>query len=140
MIYNYKKEDKHPFVLNIERETLENRNYRTTLWTGHKLQMTTMEIQPGDDIGLEAHHEIDQFLRIEQGIGLCKMGKTKNNLDFETPVKKGDGIFVPADTWHDVINTGNVPLKLYTIYAGPNHVPGVIHKTHFDAKTDSNEI
>ena len=130
---------KQPLVLDIEAETLNNENFRTTLWTGEKLQLTVMTIQPGDDIGLEVHHGIDQFLRIEQGTGVCKMGETEENLTFEEAVKADDAIFVPANTWHNVENTGDVPLKLYTIYAGPDHVPGTVHPTHDDARNDPNE-
>jgi len=139
MVYDYKKYDKYPFVFNIEKETIDNENYRTTMWTGEKLQMTLMEIQSGDDIGLEVHHGIDQFLRIEQGGGLCQMGPSENNLDFERSVNEDDAIFVPAGTWHNVTNTKDNPLKLYTIYAGPDHVPGTVHKIHEDAKNDPNE-
>lgn len=98
-----------------------------------------MSIEPGDDIGLEVHEGIDQFLRIEQGSGLCQMGPSKDNLDFEAEVKDDDAIFVPADVWHNVTNTGDVPLKLYTIYAGPDHLPGTVHETHKDAENNPNE-
>lgn len=128
-----------PYVVDIESMTKDNENYRTTIWTGEKLQVTVMSIEPGDDIGLEVHHGIDQFLRIEKGQGLCKMGPTEDNLNFEQRVKDDDAIFVPADTWHNIINTGDKPLKLYTIYAGPDHVPGTVHRTHEDAKNDPNE-
>lgn len=128
-----------PVVEDIEALTLENNNFRTTIWTGTKLQVTVMSIQPGDDIGLEIHEGIDQFLRIEQGEGLCEMGQTKDNLNFKKQVKADDAIFVPADVWHNVTNTGNEPLKLYTIYAGPDHVKGTVHVTHQDAIDDPNE-
>ncbi|HCS93915.1 MAG: cupin domain-containing protein [Bavariicoccus seileri] len=139
MAYDYSDRGKKPVVEDIEGMTLENDNYRTTIWTGSNLQVTVMTIQPGDDIGLEIHHGIEQFLRIEQGEGICKMGPTEDNLNFEAPVKDDDAIFVPADTWHDVINTGDKPLKLYTIYAGPDHVAGTVHPTHQDAIDDPNE-
>lgn len=126
-------------VVDIEGMTLENNNFRTTIWTGEKLQVTVMTIQPGDDIGLEIHHGIDQFLRIEEGKGLCQMRDAEDNLTFEKEVKEDDAIFVPADTWHNVTNTGDKPLKLYTIYAGPDHVPGTVHVKHEDAENDPNE-
>ena len=135
----YDDKGKMPFVVDVEKLTLDNNNYRTTIWTGKKLQMTVMTIEPGDDIGLEVHPETDQFLRIEQGSGICKMGPTQDNLNFVQEVKEDFAIFVPANTWHDVINTGNVPLKLYTLYAGPDHLKGAIHKTHQDAIDDPNE-
>ncbi|KWZ74163.1 cupin domain protein [Anaerococcus hydrogenalis] len=136
---DYKDHGKKPYVVNIEDYTIENENFRTTIWTGKKLQVTLMTIQPNDDIGLEIHHGIDQFLRIEKGTGLCQMGDSEDNLTFEQEVSDDDAIFVPADTWHNVTNTGKNPLKLYTIYAGPDHVPGTIHETHEDAKNDPNE-
>ena len=139
MAYDYSDRGKQPVVENIEGMTLENENYRTTIWTGDNLQVTVMTIQPGDDIGLEIHEGIDQFLRIEEGTGLCKMGPKKDELTFEREVKDDDAIFVPQNTWHNVENTGDKPLKLYTIYAGPDHVPGTVHKTHEDAKNDPNE-
>ena len=130
---------KKPYVVDIEDLTLQNENYRTTIWTGEKLQLTVMTIEPNDDIGLEVHHGIDQFLRIESGQGLCEMGDAEDNLYFKQKVKDDDAILVPADMWHNVTNTGDKPLKLYTIYAGPDHVPGTIHPTHQDAKNDPNE-
>lgn len=139
MKYDYSDRGKEPMVVDIEGMTLENENYRTTIWTGEKLQVTVMTIQPGDDIGLEVHHGIDQFLRIEEGEGLCQMGESEDNLTFEEKVKDDFAIFVPADMWHNVINTGDKPLKLYTIYAGPGHLPGTVHPTHEDAENDPNE-
>ena len=134
----YDDKGKKPYVVG-EELTKENENYRTTIWTGEKLQMTVMSIQPGDDIGLEVHHGIDQFLRIEDGKGLCQMGDSEDNLYFEVEVEDDDAIFVPADMWHNVTNTGDKPLKLYTIYAGPDHLPGAVHPTHQDAIDDPNE-
>ena len=139
MKYDYTDRGKQPVVEDIEGMTLDNENFRTTIWTGDNLQVTVMTIQPGDDIGLEIHEGIDQFLRIEQGTGICKMGPKEDELTFEKEVKADYAIFVPRNTWHNVINTGKEPLKLYTIYAGPDHVPGTVHKTHEDAKNDPNE-
>lgn len=139
MNYDFSDRGKKPMVVNIEGITNANDNYRTTIWTGDQLQVTIMAIQPGDDIGLEIHHGIDQFLRIESGEGLCQMGPSKDQLDFEVKVKDDDAIFVPHDTWHNVTNTGTAPLKLYTIYAGPDHLPGTVHVTHDDARNDPNE-
>ncbi len=138
-MYNFEDRGKKPVVEDIEGMTLENENFRTTIWTGSQLQVTVMTIQPGDDIGLEIHEGIDQFLRIEQGEGLCEMGPTEDNLNFSEVVKEDFAIFVPADTWHNVTNTGTKPLKLYTIYAGPDHLKGTVHKTHQDAIDDPNE-
>ncbi|MEG0497636.1 MAG: cupin domain-containing protein [Carnobacterium sp.] len=134
-----KENGKKPFVVNIEEATVQNDTYRTTFWTGEKLQATVMAIQPNDDIGLEVHHGIDQFIRVEEGQGLCKMGPTEDNLNFEQAVKDDNAVFVPAGMWHNIMNTGDKPLKLYTIYAGPDHVSGTVHETHDDARNDPNE-
>ncbi|ULG71156.1 cupin domain-containing protein [Macrococcus brunensis] len=139
MVYDFKDHGKQPVVENIEGMTLENENFRTTIWTGDKLQVTLMTIQPGDDIGLEVHHGIEQFLRVEQGQGLCQMGPSEDNLNFEREVKADDVIIVPADTWHNITNQGDEPIKLYSIYAGPDHQPGTVHRTHEDAENDPNE-
>ena len=130
---------KQPHVVDIEDLTEDNENYRTTIWTGEKLQLTVMSIEPCDDIGLEVHEGIDQFIRIEEGEGLCQMGPTEDNLDFEREVEDDDAVLVPANVWHNITNTGDEPLKLYTIYAGPDHVAGTVHPTHQDAKDDPNE-
>ena len=139
MTFDMSDRGKKPVVENIEDWTKENENYRTTVWTGKHIQVTLMTIQPNDDIGLEIHEDVDQFLRIEEGEGLCEMGDAKDNLTFKKRVSDDFAIFVPAGTWHNVTNTGDKPLKLYTIYGGPDHVPGTVHVTHEDAKNDPNE-
>jgi len=123
-----------PFVVNIEKATLQNNNFRIALWTGKYLQLTLMSINPGDDIGLEIHTDHDQFIRIEQGEGLVMMGDSKYNLDFQRRVYDDYAIFIPAGKWHNLINTGCKPLKLYSIYAPPEHPHGTIHKTKKDAE------
>lgn len=123
----------NPFVVQIEEATKQNNLFRTTLWTGTHLQVTLMSLRVGEDIGLEIHPGADQFLRIEQGEGIVRMGKKKNELTFERRVSDGSAIFVPAGTWHNVINIGNVPLKLYSIYAPPQHPAGTVHPTKADA-------
>lgn len=123
-----------PFVIDIEVATKQNNNYRTALWTGNHLQLTLMSIKVGEDIGLEIHPDTDQFLRIEQGQGIVRMGSGKESLSFQKRVFPGYAIFVPAGTWHNVINTGNIPLKLYSIYAPPHHPWGTVHKTKADAQ------
>lgn len=123
-----------PATLNIEKATKQNETFRTALWTGENLQVTVMSIQPGEDIGLEVHPDGDQFIRIEEGQGLVKMGKNKFNLDFEAKVFDDYAIMIPAGEWHNIINTGNKPLKLYAIYAPPEHPFGTVHKTKKDAE------
>jgi mannose-6-phosphate isomerase-like protein (cupin superfamily) len=128
-----------PFVINIMEATKQNNTFRTALWTGCHLQLTLMSIKVGEDIGLEVHPNVDQFLRIEEGQGLVKIGKTKHNLDFQRNVYDDFAIFVPAGTWHNIINTGKIPLKLYSIYAPPNHPHGTVHKTKADAEAAEKE-
>jgi len=118
-----------PFVVDIAKATLANNNFRTALWTGEHLQLTVMSIAPGEDIGLEVHPHVDQFLRIEQGSGVTMMGRTKGDLAFIQPVFEDSAVFVPAGIWHNITNTGNIPLKLYSIYAPPNHAFGTVHET-----------
>ncbi|MDD4593321.1 MAG: cupin domain-containing protein [Parabacteroides sp.] len=92
-----------------------------------------MCIPPCGEIGLEVHPQTDQFLRLEEGKGIVKMGSRKEHLDFQRQVCRDDAIFVPAGTWHNVINTGRTPLKLYSIYAPPHHPHGTIHRTKAEA-------
>ena len=122
-----------PFVVNIDYATKQNNNFRTVLWTGKHLQLTLMSLRPGEDIGTEIHPHTDQFLRIEQGQGIVMMGDRKDDLSFRQRVYSGYAILIPAGTWHNLINTGNRPLKLYSIYAPPQHPAGTIHRTREDA-------
>jgi len=125
-----------PYVVNIEEATLQNNNFRLALWTGCHLQLTLMSINVGEDVGLERHDNLDQFLRIEQGEGLVLMGDSECHLDFRRHVSDDYAIFVPAGKWHNLINIGNKPLKLYSIYAPPEHPHGTVHRTKADAEAD----
>jgi Mannose-6-phosphate isomerase len=116
-----------PLVINIDKATKQNTNFRTALWTGEHFQVTLMSINVGDDIGLEIHPDTDQFIRIEDGQGIVKMGKSKDNLEFQANARDDFAIMVPAGTWHNVINTGNKPLKVYVIYAPPHHPRGTVN-------------
>jgi mannose-6-phosphate isomerase-like protein (cupin superfamily)/rubrerythrin len=122
-----------PFVVDINKATKQNHTFRRALWTGSYLQVTLMSINVGEEIGLENHPNLDQFLRIEEGQGLVQMGKHKERLDFQNEVSDDFAIMIPANTWHNVINTGNTPLKLYSIYAPPQHPVGTVHETKADA-------
>lgn len=126
----------NPFIVDIEAASKQNRNYRTALWTGEHLQVTVMSIPVGGDIGLEVHHDTDQFLRIEEGQGIVRMGKSRENLSLERKVREDSAIMVPAGTWHNLINTGNEPIKLYTIYAPPHHPHGTVQRTKAEAMTE----
>ncbi|WP_423739198.1 cupin domain-containing protein [Clostridium thermarum] len=122
-----------PFVINIEEATKQNDNFRTALWTGNHLQLTLMSIPVGGEIGLEIHPDLDQFIRIEEGQGIVQMGDRKENLNFRERVYDDYIFIIPAGKWHNLINTGNKPIKLYSIYAPPQHPYGTVHVTKADA-------
>ncbi|HOA20406.1 MAG TPA: cupin domain-containing protein [Sedimentibacter sp.] len=124
---------KEPYVVNINEITKQNNNYRSALWTGDHLQLTLMSIPVGGDIGLEVHPNADQFLRIEEGQGTVTMGDSKDNLTYRENVYDDYAIFIPMGKWHNVVNTGRIPLKMYSIYAPPLHPKGVIQKTKEEA-------
>jgi len=128
----------NPFVVDIHKAVQHNDTYRTALWTGQHLQLTVMCIPVGDDIGLEVHPHDDQFLYIEDGQGIAQMGDSQHNLYFKQPVYNGCAIFIPAGTWHNVTNTGRGALKLFSIYAPPNHPWGTIHQTKAIAEATEN--
>lgn len=125
-----------PHAFDIEAETLKNDQYRDVVWTGKYLQVTLMAIPPGESIGFEVHPETDQFLRIDEGTGTCIMGPSEDDITFEQEVGDGWAIQVPAGVWHDVKNTGEKPLKLYTIYAPVHHAADIIQATFEDAEAD----
>jgi mannose-6-phosphate isomerase-like protein (cupin superfamily) len=122
----------NPYITDIEELTKANDNFRVSKWTGKNLQLTVMSIPTGGEIGLEVHNDHDQFLRIEDGNGRVEIGPEKNNLNVIQEVGDDDAIIVPAGMWHNITNAGNVPLKLYSIYAPPEHPQGTIHKTYAD--------
>lgn len=126
----------HPNAFDIETSTVENQNYRTVAWTGKYLQVTLMSIPVGESIGLEAHPETDQFLRLDAGTGRVTMGPSKEELTFQQDVEDGWAVMVPAGTWHDIINTGDEPMRLYAIYAPVHHAPGIVQATAADAERD----
>jgi len=127
------------YVIDIEKETERNTDFRRVLYTGKHSQLVLMSIKPGEEIGEETHDDVDQFFRFEEGEG-------KVIIDgMEHRVKDGNGIIVPAGARHNVINTSKlVNLKLYTIYSPPEHQDGVVRHTikeamaseeHFDGRT-----
>ena len=122
-----------PTVLNIDSYTLTNENFRTTLWTGGNLQLTVMAIPVGGEVGLEQHHDIDQFLRIEQGTARVLMGDSRDRLDFVREASADFAILVPAGKWHNILNTGQEPLKLYSVYVPAEHPHGTVHRTAEEA-------
>jgi mannose-6-phosphate isomerase-like protein (cupin superfamily) len=124
------------FVADIEKLTEENSDFRRVLYTGKNIQLVLMSIQPGDDIGEEVHEDRDQFFRVEAGRGEVWIDGVK------TAIKGDDGIIVPAGARHNIVSNGDEPLRLYTLYAPPEHRERVVHATkadaveeHFDGKT-----
>lgn len=114
---------KKGYIAPIEQETVENTHFRKVLYTGEHLQLVLMSLEPGEDIGMEVHGDIDQFIRIEAGSGIAYI----NNI--ETPIKEDDAIVIPAGSEHNIRNTSDLAMKLYTIYGKPEHLDGVIQET-----------
>ena len=122
-----------PYTVDIEAATVQNSAYRTALWTGTNLQLTLMSIPVGGEIGLEVHHELDQFLRLEEGAGRVQMGEAEDDLPFDEVIGDDWVVLVPAGTWHNITNVGDEPLKIYSIYAPPEHPHGTVHATKAEA-------
>jgi mannose-6-phosphate isomerase-like protein (cupin superfamily) len=118
---------------NIETLTKDNATFRTVVKVGEHIELTLMSIEPGGEIGLEVHPENDQFLRIEAGKAQVKAGPAKDDLRETHDLEDDWAFIVPAGTWHNVINVGSEPLKLYTLYAPPSHAPGTVHRTKAEA-------
>lgn len=121
------------WVADIEELTLRNDTFRTAVRTGAHAQLTVMSLKPGEEIGWEAHDHLDQFLRIEQGSGRLDLGKTGDGVDESHEVADDWAFIVPAGVWHNVVNTGDGDLKLYSIYSPPEHPDGTVHRTKAEA-------
>jgi len=119
----------NPYVASIEEITRNNPNFREAVWTGDNLQLVVMTIPQNDDIGVEIHEKDDQFLYIVEGSGTALMGDSDKNMDFSKSFQPGSGIFIPAGKWHNIVNTGLTPHKLYRDYAPPHHENRVNDKT-----------
>jgi len=128
-----------PQSFDIEDATKDNTDYRSVAWSGRYLQLTLMSIPVGGDIGLEAHPETDQFLRLDAGRGRTQMGPAKDELNFEQDVSDGWCVLVPAGTWHNITNTGDTPMQVYAIYAPAHHKPGKVQATAAVAKADKDD-
>ena len=120
------------FVQNIEKLSLENELFRKVLYTAKNSQLVLMSLKVGEEIGVEVH-QLDQFLRIEKGEGKAILDGVSHN------ISDGSAILVPAGAEHNIINTGTVSMKLYTVYAPPNHRDGIIHNTKTEAEADESE-
>ena len=118
-----------PFIFNISHATNMNKNFRTTLWTGQDMQLTLMSIPPGGDIGVEMHKDVDQFIRVESGNARVYMGNCENALREVGCVNQNYAIIIPAGTWQNIVNISKQPLKLYSIYAPPQHPFNTVHTT-----------
>jgi mannose-6-phosphate isomerase-like protein (cupin superfamily) len=118
---------------NIEEATVGNSTFRTVLFTGTHTQLTVMHLQAGEEIGLEAHDGIDQFIRVEEGSARVTMGRSKDTVDETHELEDDWAVIIPAGVWHNVINTGDGPLKLYSLYSPPEHPDGTVHQTKADA-------
>jgi len=125
-----------PQSFDIESATKENESYRSVAWSGKYLQVTLMSIPVGGDIGLEAHPQTDQFLRLDAGQGLVQMGTARDELTFEKEVSNGWCVLVPAGTWHNITNTGKTPMQVYTVYAPAHHAPDKVQATAAVAEAD----
>ena len=118
------------FIKDIESMATSNTDFRRVLYTAQGCQLVLMALKPKEEIGMEVH-KLDQFFRVEEGSGEAILDGVR------TPIRAGFAVLVPAGMNHNIINTGSVPLKLYTIYSPPNHRDGVVHHTRADAEADN---
>lgn len=121
------------FIQNIEALALKNGEFRRVLYTAKHCQLVLMALKPSEEIGEEIH-KLDQFFRVEAGSGEAVLDGVR------TAIQAGFAVVVPAGAKHNIINTGSVPLKLYTLYAPPNHRDGVVHHTRADAEADDEQF
>jgi mannose-6-phosphate isomerase-like protein (cupin superfamily) len=122
------------WVGDIEQETLGNDTFRTVVFTGEHTQLTVMSIEPGDDIGGEVHDGHDQFIRIESGSARVELGGSEGAPARMQEAGDDWAVIIPSGTWHNVVNTGDEPLKLYSLYSPPEHPDGTVHRTKADAE------
>ena len=121
------------WVADIEAATLENQTFRTVLFTGAHAQLTVMRLAPGEEIGWEAHDNLDQFIHLEQGQARVDFGRGPDGIDESHNIQDDWAIIIPAGTWHNVTNVGDVDVKLYSLYTPPEHPAGTVHKTKAEA-------
>ena len=124
------------WVANIEELTTDNNNFRTVVKTGVHSQLTIMSIPPGGEVGWEAHSQLDQFLRLEQGAARVDFGESSDGVDESHEIEDDWAVIVPAGLWHNVVNIGDEDLKLYSIYSPPEHPDGTVHRTKAEADAD----
>ena len=121
------------WLADLEKLTLENTDFRRVVYTGEHTQLTLMRLGPGEDIGWETHGHLDQFLRVEQGQARVDFGLGEDSVDESHEVSDDWALIVPAGVWHNVINMGQVELKLYSLYSPPEHADGTVHVTKAEA-------
>lgn len=121
-----------PFAVHVSQAARQNTAFRSALWTGNHLQMTVMSIPVGEDIGGEVHPDTDQYIRVEDGQAIAKTGCCKDRPEKQWSLTAGDAVFVPAGTWHNLINAGCCPLKLSSVYAPPHHPGDTLQQTKPD--------
>ena len=122
------------WVGDVESATLENETFRTVLFTGEHTQLTVMCLAPGEDIGREAHDHNDQFIRIELGSARIELGATEDQIDETHEVGDAWATIIPAGVWHNVVNTGDGELKLYSLYSPPEHPDRTVQRTKAEAE------
>jgi mannose-6-phosphate isomerase-like protein (cupin superfamily) len=122
------------WVGDIEGITLDNDTFRTVVFTGAHTQLTVMRLAPGEDIGLEAHPHLDQFLRLEQGAARVEFGHGPDAIEETYDVEEDWALIVPAGVWHNVVNTGDRDVKLYSLYSPPEHPDETVHRTKREAE------
>ncbi len=124
------------WVGNIEQVTKENDNFRTVIQTGAHSQLTVMSVPPGGEVGWESHGNLDQFLRLEQGTARVDFGTSSDAVDESHEIEDDWAIIVPAGLWHNIVNTGDEDVKLYSIYSPPEHPDGTVHLTKAESDAD----
>lgn len=122
------------WVGDIGRNARDNEAFRRVVWTGTHVQLTVMRLAPGEDIGLEAHPHLDQFLRIEEGRVRLDLGPEEDQIEEHHELDAGAAFVVPAGTWHDVVNVGSSDVTLSSLYSPPEHPDGAIHRTKEEAE------
>jgi mannose-6-phosphate isomerase-like protein (cupin superfamily) len=124
------------WVDDIERATLGNNTFRKVLFTGEHLQLTVMRLAPGEDVGLEVHPEHDQFIRVEAGAARLDLGPSRNEVTESRELGPDWACIIPAGVWHNVVNVGEDDVRLYSLYAPPEHPPGTVHAVKADDDHD----
>ena len=123
----------HGYTANIKKLSLENNNFRKVLYTDKRSQLVLMSLLGHEDLGEEVHEKVDQFLRVESGTGKAVL----NDVSYD--LQDGSVILVPAGTKHNIINTSDEAMKLYTLYMPPHHRDGVVHTTKAEAEADATD-